>query len=69
MHFGDIVWEMSANVSRPQSVEAIEAYKKKYPYFDLNFFEVCPINNKAALVQIMAWRRTGDTPLFEPMIN
>ena len=27
-----------------------------------------PINNKPALVQVMAWRRTGDKPLSEPMI-
>ena len=26
------------------------------------------INNIPALVHIMAWRRTGDKPLFEPMI-
>ena len=28
-----------------------------------------PIDNKAALVQVMAWRRTGDRPLPEPMIT
>ena len=28
-----------------------------------------PIDNNRALVQIMAWRRSGDKPLFEPMIN
>ena len=27
-----------------------------------------PINNTPALVQIMAWRRSGDMPLSEPMI-
>ena len=27
-----------------------------------------PINNIPALVQIMAWRRPGDKPLFEPMM-
>ena len=26
-----------------------------------------PIDNKAALVQVMAWRRTGDKPLPESM--
>ena len=26
-----------------------------------------PINNIRALVQIMAWRRSGDKPLSEPM--
>ena len=28
-----------------------------------------PINNIPALVQIMAWRRTGDKPLSEPMMT
>ena len=27
-----------------------------------------PINNIPALVQIMAWRRSGDKPLSEPML-
>ena len=27
-----------------------------------------PINNKPALVQIMAWRPTGDKSLSEPML-
>ena len=27
------------------------------------------INNKRALVQILAWRRTGDKPLSEPMVG
>ena len=27
------------------------------------------IDNMSALVQIMAWRRPGDKPLFEPMLN
>ena len=25
-----------------------------------------PVDNKSALVQEMAWRRTGDKPVFEP---
>ena len=28
-----------------------------------------PIDNKPALVQVMAWRRTGDKPLPEPMMT
>ena len=28
-----------------------------------------PIDNKPALVQVMACRRTGDKPLPEPMVN
>ena len=33
----------------------------------LKFGPKGPIDNKAALVQVMAWRRTGDKPLPEPM--
>ena len=28
-----------------------------------------PIDNKSALVRVMAWRRTGDKPLPEPMLT
>ena len=34
----------------------------------LKFVPKGPINNIPALVQIMAWRRTGDKPLSEPMM-
>ena len=34
----------------------------------LRFVPKGPINNIAALVQIMAWRRPGDKPLSEPMM-
>ena len=45
----------------------------KSSYFDVSFTEVCfvpkdPIDNEPSLVQIMAWRRTGDKPLSEPMM-
>ena len=33
----------------------------------LKFVPKVPINNIPALVQIMAWRRSGDKPLSEPM--
>ena len=35
----------------------------------LKFVPKGPINNILALVQIMAWRRTGDKPLSEPMMT
>ena len=35
----------------------------------LNFFPMSPIDNAPALVQVMAWRRTGDKPLPEPMLT
>ena len=34
----------------------------------LKFVPNGPINNISALVQIMAWRRSGDKPLSEPMM-
>ena len=34
----------------------------------LKFVPRSPIDNKPALVQVMAWRRTGDKPLPEPMM-
>ena len=34
----------------------------------IKFLPRCPINNIPALVQIMAWRRTGDKPLSQPMM-
>ena len=34
----------------------------------LKFVPKDPINNIPALVQIMAWRRSGDKPLSEPMM-
>ena len=35
----------------------------------LNFIPRDPIDNRPALVQVMAWRRTGDKPLPEPMLT
>ena len=35
----------------------------------LNFVPKGPIDNKLTLVQVMAWRQTGDKPLSEPMLN
>ena len=34
----------------------------------LKFVPKSPINIKSALVQVMAWRRTDDNPLPEPML-
>ena len=34
----------------------------------LKYLPKGPINNIPALVQIMAWRRPGDKPLYEPMM-
>ena len=34
----------------------------------LKYVPSSPIDNKPALVQVMAWHRTGDKPLSEPML-
>ena len=39
------------------------------PKISLKFVPRVRINNITALVQIMAWRRTGDKPLSEPMMT
>ena len=36
--------------------------------FSLKYILKGPIDNNPALVQIMAWRRSGDKPLSEPMM-
>ena len=43
----------------------------QFLYFDLNCTKICFqgfVNSKPALVQIMAWRLTGDKLLSEPMV-
>ena len=35
----------------------------------LKFIPRGPIDNKPALVQVMAWRRTGNKPLNKPMLT
>ena len=35
----------------------------------LKFVARSPIDNKPALVQVMAWRWIGDKPLSEPMLS
>ena len=37
--------------------------------FSLKFIPRSPIANKAALFQVMAWRRTGDKPLLESIVT
>ena len=34
----------------------------------LNFVRKGPIDYKSSLIQVMAWRQTGDKPLPEPMM-
>ena len=37
--------------------------------FSLKYVRKGPIDNNPALFQIMAWRRPGDKPLSEPMMD
>ena len=38
-------------------------------WISLKLIPKSPIDNKPALVQVMAWRRIGDKPLSEPMLT
>ena len=40
-----------------------------YIQISLKFVPKSSIDNKPALVQVMAWRRIGDKPLSEPMLT
>ena len=35
----------------------------------LKYVSMSPVENKPALVQVMAWSRTGNKPLPEPMLT
>ena len=41
----------------------------KILYFYSKFVPKCPIDNKSALVQVIAWCQTGNKPLPEPMLT
>ena len=43
-------------------------HERKMLYFDRISLK-CPIDNKPALIQVITWRRPGDTPLAEPMLT
>ena len=56
----------------PNALSFSNASWMKVLYFDSYFTEVYskrPINNKSALVRVMAGRRIGDKPLSEPMLT
>ena len=45
---------------------------KKFPILNevsMKCIPESPVNKKSALVQVMAWLRTGDKPLPEPMMT
>ena len=45
------------------------SWLKMWEFFAELLTEFCTINNIPALVQLMAWRRSGDKPLSEQMID
>ena len=51
-------------------MKSIFLYEKCYVLIQisLKFVPKGPINDESVLVQIMAWRRTCDKPLSEPMM-
>ena len=67
------------NASPPHKMAAIFADIFKCTFFNeidriliqisMKYVPRSPIDNKPALVQVMAWRRIGDKPLPEPMMN
>ena len=72
-------WQQVINTSRPRSNEqhfADDIFKCIFfnenvwisIKISLKFVPKGPIKNIPALVQIMAWRRSGDKPLSEPMV-
>ena len=78
--FGSNVWtHLLFNTLRPRENDrhfADDAFKRIFMNeniwisikISLKFVPKGPINNIQALVLIMAWRRTGDKPLSEPML-
>ena len=46
----------------------MKMYEFRLYKISLKFVPDGPIDNIPALVQIMAWRRLGDKPLFDPMM-
>ena len=52
---------------RQNGLHFVDIFKFILIQISLKFFHKGPIYNKAALVQIVAWRRTGDKPLSKPV--
>ena len=61
---------MAAN-SQTMFFKCISLHEKFCILIQISLKFVCkgPIDNKWALVQVMAWRWTGDKPLSEPMLT
>ena len=55
-----------------QMIFSVHFCEWKVLYFDqisLKFVPKGPFDNKSALVQVMAWRLSGDKPFPEPMLT
>ena len=69
--------KLSPNSSPLDKMPTIRAVDSFIHFFNENNMITCPIslklatpnNNKPTLVQVMAWRPTGDTPLPESIMN
>ena len=57
---------MAANLA--DSISNI-IFLKENIWISLNFVPKGPIANEPASVQVMAWRRTGNKPLPEPILT
>ena len=61
--------KMDASLQTTFSNAFLYLYEWKALYWiSLKFVSKDPNTNKSALVQVMAWHRTGDKPLSEPML-
>ena len=70
-------WVNSSPLGKMAAILTDDTFK--YIFFDendrilirisLKFVPRSPVDNKPALVQVMAWRRTGDKPLLELMMT
>ena len=66
-------WKTSTHLSQYSQIAITMAVDSQATQIlipiSLNFVSEGPINKKPTLVQIMAWRQTGDKPLSEPMMT
>ena len=82
--FENVVWWMPAILSRPQCVNLLRPEQNDCHFAEgifwliflnvliqimLRFVTKGPIHNKSSLLQVMAWRWTGNKALPEPMTN
>ena len=67
-HKGPVMWKMFPFDDVVMKCVLFNENVRISIHVSLNFAPDGPINNKSALVQIMAWCWAGDKPLSEPMM-